>query len=66
MHPKDFSLCSLSTELEISKVMSWVELVPPLKIPFVINEGMYGLDEFFLDPLSIINMGSCDDTPKNL
>nr|GEY06171.1 hypothetical protein [Tanacetum cinerariifolium] len=42
-HPKDFSLCSLSTELEISKnmlfigqverrVRSWVELVPPLKV----------------------------------
>nr|GEZ48764.1 hypothetical protein [Tanacetum cinerariifolium] len=36
------------------------------QIPFVINKSMYGLGEFFLDPLSIINMGSCDDAPKNL
>nr|GEV30554.1 hypothetical protein [Tanacetum cinerariifolium] len=27
---------------------------------------MYGLGEFFPDPLSIINMGSCDDALKNL
>nr|GEY06786.1 hypothetical protein [Tanacetum cinerariifolium] len=36
------------------------------QIPFVFNECMDGLGEFFLDPFSIINMGSSDNAPKNL
>nr|GFD11565.1 hypothetical protein [Tanacetum cinerariifolium] len=28
--------------------------------------GLYGLNKFFLNPFSIVNVGAMNDTPKNL